>query len=250
MGGAKPVPRESQAAKRERAVAIVAALEAAYPKSCCALRHASPFQLLVATVLSAQTTDLAVNAATSGLFAAYPTPERLASAKLADIERHIQTIGLWRAKAKNIQGIAQALVANHAGDVPRRLEDLVALPGVGRKTATAVLGTAFGEAAGITVDTHMLRIQRLLKLSKRENPEAMAKELEAIIPRSAWTTYTHRIIDHGRLVCVARRPRCGVCPLAHLCPSAGLATMGYKVENDARVPASASGLSWKAWEAA
>jgi endonuclease III len=234
--------RESKAAKRQRARAIVQALEAAYPHSQCALRFDSPFQLLVATVLSAQTTDVAVNAVTRTLFARWPTAASLAKAPLADVEAAIQSIGLWRTKAKNIRALAQGLVADHEGQVPRELDALVALPGVGRKTATAVLGTAYGIAAGVTVDTHMLRINRLLGLSRAKSPDRMATELEDTLPPESWTSYTHRIIDHGRLVCVAGRPRCGVCPLASLCPSAFKPP--YKESYDGRVPASAAGLSW------
>lgn len=233
------------AGKRTRAAAILDALEAAYPASCCALDHESPFQLLVATVLSAQTTDLAVNRATEELFSRWPTAAALAMAPVDDVGQVIGSIGLWRNKARNIVALSGALMARHDGAVPRTVEELVALPGVGRKTATAVLGTAFDLPAGITVDTHMLRINRLLKLSTKTDPDRMAAELERLFPESAWNRITHLIIDHGRLVCVARRPRCGVCPIASLCPSAGDAKAGYKPEHDARVPASAKGLSWK-----
>lgn len=236
--------RETQATRRQRATAIVSALAKAYPKSTCALDHESPFQLLVATVLSAQTTDLAVNRATRGLFAAYPDARALAAAPLERIEDAISTIGLWRAKARNIKALSQRLVDLHGGQVPQSLEELVDLPGVGRKTATAVLGQAFGIPAGITVDTHMMRINRLLRLSTARTPERMAADLERLIPAKDWTRYTHRIIDHGRLVCVARRPRCGVCPLQALCPGAFSPKAGYKPANDEREPASAAGLSW------
>lgn len=236
--------RESKARRAERAALIVDRLAAAYPRSTCALRHADPFQLLVATVLSAQTTDAAVNAATPDLFAAFPDAAAMAAAPEGAIERRIQSIGLWRNKAKFLCGLSRQLVEHHGGKVPADLKALTALPGVARKTATAVLGTAFGIAAGLTVDTHMLRIHRLLGLSSATSAEAMARDLETLIPRAAWTTYTHRIIDHGRLVCVARRPRCGACPLADLCPSARSAEAGWRPANDAREPASASQLSW------
>ena len=242
--------RETKEARRKRAAAIAAALAKAYPQSTCALRHDSPFQLLVATVLSAQTTDLAVNRATVGLFGDFPDAARMATAPLSAIEARISSIGLWRAKARNVQALSQRLVDMHGGQVPQTLEELVDLPGVGRKTATAVLGQAFGMAAGLTVDTHMMRINRLLRLSTARTPEKMAADLEAILPPKEWTRYTHRIIDHGRPVCVARRPRCGVCPLQALCPSAFQARAGYTPENDERVPASAAGLSWLAVETA
>lgn len=243
------MPRETKASKAERARRIAGALADAYPDSTCALVHASPFQLLVATVLSAQTTDLAVNKATRGLFAAYPTAADLACAPPAAIERHVNGIGLWRAKAKNIRALSQQLAARFDGAVPVDLDALTSLPGVGRKTATAVLGTAFGVAAGITVDTHMVRINRLLGLTRGKTPEAIARDLEALLPPESWSSYTHRIIDHGRLVCVANRPRCGVCPLAPDCPSAASPRAGYKAENDAKEPASAKGLSWLRFEA-
>ncbi len=238
------MPRESKSSKRRRAAAIVAELEAAYPDSTCALAHASPFQLLVATVLSAQTTDLAVNAATPELFRRFPTPEALAAAPEGSVEEIINGIGLWRGKARNLRGLAAVLVEDFGGDLPRTVAELTRLPGVGRKTATAVLGTAFDLPAGITVDTHMLRINRLLRLSTQTDADKMAHELEEIIEPEHWNHYTHVIIDHGRLVCVARRPRCGVCPLAALCPSAADPAVGYKPANDEREPASAKGLSW------
>lgn len=236
--------RESLAQRTLRAHAVAKALGDAYPNSTCALRHETPFQLLVATVMSAQTTDLAVNAATRRLFATYPDAQAMASAPDGAIERMIDSIGLWRAKAKNLRNLSRLLVQHHQGRVPTTLEELTALPGVGRKTATAVLGTAYGIPAGITVDTHMLRINALLRLSTKPDPDKMAADLERLLPPREWPAYTHRIIDHGRLICVARRPRCGVCPLQTLCPSAGDPKTGYKPEHDAKTPASAAGLSW------
>jgi endonuclease III len=240
--------RESKAVKAARARQIAATLREAYPKSTTALNHATPFQLLVATVLSAQTTDLAVNLATKDLFRRFPDAARMAKAPDGAIEEAISGIGLWRAKAKNVRALSSLLVERHGGDVPRTIDELVELPGVGRKTATAVLGQAFGIAAGITVDTHMLRINALLGLSRSADPERMARDLEALLPSTEWTSYTHRIIDHGRLVCVARRPRCGVCPINELCPSAFSAKAGYKPSHDETEPASAKGLSWKRLE--
>lgn len=243
------VPRESKAARAQRAQRIARKLAGAYPDSTCALIHESPFQLLVATVLSAQTTDLAVNKATATLFAEYPTAEDLALARDGAVEAHINGIGLWRAKAKNVRELSRQLVERFGGEVPADLDALTTLPGVGRKTATAVLGTAFGLAAGVTVDTHMVRINHLLGLTKGKTPEAIARDLEALLPPKEWPGYTHRVIDHGRLVCVANRPRCGVCPLAEDCPSAFTPRAGYKPDNDAKEPASAKGLSWKRFEA-
>ncbi len=242
--------QETKAGRKGRALRIAVALEVAYPRSTCALRHRGAFQLLVATVLSAQTTDLAVNAVTPELFRRFPTPAAMAAAPPGSIEALIGSIGLWRAKAKSLRGLSRMLVEDFGGRVPRTVEDLVRLPGVGRKTATAVLGTTYGIAAGVTVDTHMLRINRLLGLSSATDADRMARDLEAILPPETWSAYTHRIIDHGRLVCVARRPRCGVCPLRGLCPSAGSPKAGYRPENDVQEPASAKGLSWKARSAA
>lgn len=240
------MPRESITAKRQRAQAIVSALAAAYPQSRCALQYASAFQLLVATVLSAQTTDLAVNRVTRRLFAQYPTAQEMARAPPGVIEEALETLGLWRAKARHVRALSAALVRHHGRQVPRDLEALLQLPGVGKKTATAVLGTAYGMAAGITVDTHMLRIHRLLGLSRATTADAMARDLERLVAREHWTTYTHRVIDHGRLVCVARRPRCGVCPLSVHCVSSGQERVGYRPRNDEREPISAAGLSWRA----
>ena len=238
------MPRETKAQKAARALAVADRLRQAYPRSTTALDHATPFQLLVATVLSAQTTDLAVNAATRGLFKRFPDAVRMAGAPDGAIEEAISSIGLWRAKARNVRALSKALVERHGGAVPRTVGELVELPGVGRKTATAVLGQAYGLAAGLTVDTHMLRINSLLGLSKAKAPDRMAHELEALLPPTEWVSYTHRIIDHGRLVCVARRPRCGVCPVRDLCPSAFSPKAGYKPANDEAEPASARGLSW------
>lgn len=240
------MPRETKAARRARALRIATLLQDAYPDSTCALRHRGPFQLLVATVLSAQTTDLAVNRVTRDLFRRAPDAASMARLPVEEIGGAISSIGLWRAKAANVQALSRRLVELHGGKVPQTLEELVDLPGVGRKTATAVLGHAFGIAAGITVDTHMLRVNRLLRLSVATGPERMAADLEELLPPAAWTSYTHRVIDHGRLVCVARRPRCGVCPMQALCPSAFKPAIGYRPGNDDREPPSAAGLSWRA----
>lgn len=241
------MPRESKTSRRARAADVVAALKAAYPHSTCALDHRGPWQLLVATMMSAQTTDVKVNEATAELFGRYPTVQDLADADVDEVGQIINIIGLWRNKARNAVALSQKIVEEFGGEMPTTVEDLTTLPGVGRKTATAVLGTALGIPAGVTVDTHMLRINKLLRLvvgKAAEDPDKMATELESLLPPEEWSAYTHRIIDHGRLVCVARRPRCGVCPLAELCPSAFSEKAGYKPHNDEREPASAKGLSW------
>ncbi len=236
--------RESKTARKLRAQAIVQVLADAYPRSRCALNYETPFQLLCATVLSAQTTDVKVNQVTPLLFDQFPSPVEMAAADVGAIESCIQTIGLWRNKAKFLKGLSQMLLDDFAGELPTTVAELTRLPGVARKTATAVLGTAMGLNAGITVDTHMLRINALLKLSTATSADKMSKELEDLVPQDHWNVYTHRIIDHGRLVCVARRPRCGVCPLADLCPSHKSPKAGYKPANDDKEPASAAGLSW------
>ncbi|XP_060085377.1 endonuclease III-like [Ylistrum balloti] len=240
------MPRESLRNKQQRAQTVCQALEQAYPHSKCALLYETPFQLLVATVLSAQTTDLAVNRITPGLFTAFPTPHAMAQAPEGELEQLINSIGLWRNKAKFLRGLSAMLVQDYDGKLPQTVVELKRLPGVAKKTATAVLGSAFGLAVGITVDTHMLRIHRLLNLSQATTADKMSTELERLIDPSYWTSYTHRIIDHGRLVCVARKPRCGVCPLTAVCPSAYQADHGYQPINDTQEPASAKGLSWLA----
>ncbi|MHB8632988.1 MAG: endonuclease III [Thermoplasmatota archaeon] len=236
--------RESQGARRERAKAILHGLSEAYPRSTCSLRHDGPFQLLVATLLSAQTTDVAVNRVTPALFERFPGASELAAAPAGSVETLIGSIGLWRSKAKHLRAMAREIVELHGGRVPSTLEELTTLTGVGRKTATAVLGMGFRIPAGVTVDTHMMRINRRLGLSRAATPERMALELERLLPEEAWISYTHRVIDHGRLTCTALRPRCGVCPLSPYCPSAFSTREGYRVENDLREPASARGLSW------
>lgn len=238
------MPYERVADRKARMGRIVDALQQAYPKSTCALAYETPFQLLLATAFSAQTTDVAVNRATRTLFAEFPSPAEIADAPLERIEEHLRGIGLWRNKAKNAKLAALRIQEAYGGNMPDTVDELTTLPGVGRKTATAVIGQAFGRPDGLTVDTHMLRIHRHLKFSTGEDPIKVAKTLEALVPREAWIAHTHRIIDHGRLVCVANRPRCGVCPLAEDCPSAFTATIGYKEANDARLPGSAKGLSW------
>ncbi|WP_240796671.1 endonuclease III [Streptomyces sp. RFCAC02] len=178
------------------------------------------FQLLIATVLSAQTTDLRVNQTTPALFAAYPTPEDLAVADPAELEELIRPTGFFRSKAKALLGIATALRDRYDSEVPGRIEDLVTLPGVGRKTAHVVLGNAFGRP-GITVDTHFQRLVRRWKWTEQTDPEKIEAEVAEIFPKKEWTMLSHRVIFHGRRICHSRRPACGACPVAHLCPSFG-----------------------------
>jgi endonuclease-3 len=214
------LPRESRAATRERALRIVGRLEEMYPESRCSLDHETPFQLLVATVLSAQCTDARVNQVTPGLFSRYPDPAALAAASLADLEREIGSINFFRNKSRALHGLAVALVEEHGGEVPRGMDALVALPGVGRKTANVVRGVAFGEADGVVVDTHVKRVAGRLGLTASEDPLEIEEDLLRLLPPESRVSFTHRVIDHGRAVCVARRPRCEVCALADLCPSA------------------------------
>ncbi len=191
-----------------------------YPDAHCELDFATPYQLLVATILSAQCTDVRVNMVTPHVFAAYPTPADLAGADRAELESMIESTGFFRAKAASLQGMAARVVEVYDGEVPGRLKDLVTLPGVGRKTANVVLGNAFG-VPGITVDTHFGRLSRRFGWTTAEDPEKVEAEVGSLFPKSEWTVLSHRMIWHGRRTCHARTPACGACPLAQLCPSFG-----------------------------
>jgi len=191
-----------------------------YPDAHCELDFATPYQLLVATILSAQCTDVRVNMVTPHVFAAYPTPADLAGADRAELESMIESTGFFRAKAASLQGMAARVVEAYGGQVPGRLKDLVTLPGVGRKTANVVLGNAFG-VPGITVDTHFGRLSRRFGWTTEEDPEKVEAEVGSLFPKSEWTVLSHRMIWHGRRTCHARTPACGACPLAQLCPSFG-----------------------------
>ncbi|WP_329464480.1 endonuclease III [Streptomyces sp. NBC_01431] len=215
--GAKP---ESRLAMIRRARRINRELAEVYPYAHPELDFRNPFELLLATVLSAQTTDLRVNQTTPALFAAYPTPEDLAAANPEEVEQIIRPTGFFRAKTRSIMGIAAALRDEFGGEVPGRLEDLVKLPGVGRKTANVVLGNAFG-VPGITVDTHFGRLVRRFGWTEQEDPEKVEAEICAIFPKSEWTMLSHRVVFHGRRICHSRKPACGACPIAPLCPSYG-----------------------------
>jgi endonuclease-3 len=216
--------RESLAAKKSRAERISARLADLYPEATCSLRFENPFQLLVATILSAQCTDKRVNMVTGELFRRWPTPASLAAARRQDLEAVIKSTGFFRAKAGNLLGCAAGLVDRHGGEVPRRLEDLVKLPGVGRKTANVVLGSAFGDAVGVVVDTHVGRIARRLGLTRRRDAVGAERDLIKLLPQAAWIAISHRLIEHGRMVCAARTPRCDSCRLADLCPRIGVRT--------------------------
>lgn len=217
---AKPVPQDVD--RKQRARQIARALARAYPDAICALTHEQPFQLLVATILSAQCTDERVNLVTPELFRQYPTPGELARSSPHDVERIIKSTGFFRAKAKSLRGMAATLMTEFGGELPRTIEELTRLPGVGRKTANVLLGTAFGIATGVVVDTHVRRISCLLGLTRHTNPEKIEQDLMALLPRKEWVNFSHRLIHHGRRICIARRPRCMECPLLRLCPRVGL----------------------------
>jgi endonuclease-3 len=207
---------------KARAPVILERLKVAYPDAACALDHRNAFELLVATILSAQTTDVRVNLVTPALFRRYPDAATLARARQADVEKIIQSTGFFRNKARSIIGMAQALVAEHGGQVPSTMAQLVLLPGVGRKTANVVLGNAFGINEGVVVDTHVARLSKLLGLTRHTEPEKIERALMSLFPRDDWALLAHLLIFHGRRVCIARRPKCGECVLADLCPSARL----------------------------
>ena len=208
--------------KSERARVVAELLAGAYPEAACELDYRDPWQLLVATVLSAQCTDQRVNQVTPGLFERWPTPAAMAGAPLDELEQAVRPTGFYRNKARAVREAARALVSRHGGTVPQELEALVELPGVGRKTAKVVLGEAFGLAAGIAVDTHVRRVAGRLGLTRSTDPEAIADELEGLVPRSGWVAFSMRMILHGRRVCTARRPRCGGCPLEPACAKLGV----------------------------
>ncbi|MFE3827667.1 endonuclease III [Streptomyces sp. NPDC059092] len=212
--------QESKLAMVRRARRINRELAEVYPYAHPELDFRNPFELLVATVLSAQTTDLRVNQTTPALFARYPTPEDMAAAVPEEMEEVIRPTGFFRAKTKSLIGLSTALRDRFDGEVPGRLADLVSLPGVGRKTANVVLGNAFG-VPGLTVDTHFGRLVRRWKWTEQEDPEKVEAEIAAIFPKSEWTMLSHRVIFHGRRVCHSRKPACGACPIAPLCPSYG-----------------------------
>ncbi len=208
---------------KRRATQVVSLLAAEYPGTAselCALHHDNPFQLLVATILSAQCTDERVNMTTPALFAAYPTPSELAAASLDDLEELIRSTGFFRAKSRNLVGMATALEQRYGGEVPTEMNDLTTLPGVGRKTANVVRSVAF-DLPGLPVDTHVGRLSRRLGLTTEQDPVKVESDLDAVVPEAEWGAFSIRLILHGRRVCTARDPRCEVCALAGVCPSAG-----------------------------
>jgi len=201
---------------------ILKRLRKAYPVAECALTHRNPYELLVATILSAQCTDARVNQSTPALFRKYPNARKLAAGKQEDVEEIIRPLGFFRAKATNLLGMANGLMERHDGEVPETLEELVALPGVGRKTANVVLGTWFNIPTGVVVDTHVRRISQLLGLTTAKQPEKIEQDLIKLLPEEEWIGFSHRLIHHGRKICIARRPKCRECPLLDVCPRVGL----------------------------
>ena len=229
------MPRKSKA--QTLAPETYGLLRRRHPDAHCELNHESPFQLVVSTVLSAQTTDVAVNQVTPDLWAKYPTPEALAEADVVDVENVLNRMGMFRQKAKNITKLAKMLVENHDSEVPRTLEELTALPGVGRKTANVVLGVAFNAPEGVVVDTHVQRISQRLGWTKNTTPDKIEPDLMKLFPRDEWDMLSHTLIFHGRRVCSARKPACGACPVAEQCPSA------FKAESVGRKPPRSRGAA-------
>lgn len=210
----------------QRAKQTVRELKKHYANAECALVHDTPFELLIATILSAQCTDERVNLVTQQLFKTYRTPEALAQLPLPKLEKLIQSAGFFRMKAKNIRGCSEALVAQHGGKIPQDLELLTSLPGVGRKTANVVLGTAFGIPSGVVVDTHVHRLSQRLGLTDADDPVRIERDLIELLPRKEWINFSHRLIWHGRRICKARKPLCGECPMQDFCPKIGVEPAG------------------------
>ncbi|MCR9201268.1 MAG: endonuclease III [Planctomycetaceae bacterium] len=208
--------------QKKRASAVIRKLKQLFPVAECALHHESAYQLLVATILSAQCTDERVNQSTPELFRRYPDAAALAAARIEDVEEIVKPLGFFRNKAKNIKGMAMKLVDEFDGEIPLDIDQMVTLPGVGRKTASVVLGTWYGIPSGVVVDTHVRRISNLLGLTGSQNPDVIERELMEILPKKEWIEYSHRIIYHGRATCIARRPQCADCGLLKLCPRVGL----------------------------
>jgi len=216
------MPRESKAAKIERTRKILSALKRAYPAAHCELNHASPLQLLVATILSAQCTDKRVNLVTAELFKKYRVAGDFADAEISELENEIRSTGFYKNKAKNIKACCAALVEKFGGEVPRTMDELHALAGVGRKTANVVLGNAFGINAGVVVDTHVTRLANRLGLVKGTDAVRLERELMQLVPQKDWALFSHWLIWHGRRRCAARQPDCGNCEIKQLCPQIGV----------------------------
>jgi endonuclease III len=226
------MPRESQEAKAARVKNIIAGLTAAYPDAHCELHHSNPLELLIATILSAQCTDKRVNIVTADLFKKYRSAADFARADLAALEAAIRTTGFFRNKAKSIRACCRSLVEKHGGEVPRTMEALRELGGVGRKTANVVLGNAFNINAGVVVDTHVARLSGRLGLTRETEPEKIERDLIRLVPQEQWTLFSHWLIWHGRRRCYARNPDCPNCEIRALCPRIGVATVPRKASAD------------------
>jgi endonuclease-3 len=226
IAASEPVSRKAKPGETanplapERIAAILDALEKAYPHAVCALNHRNAWELLIATILSAQCTDMRVNLATPALFAAYPTPKAMAAAPLPALEELVRTTGFFRNKAKSIKGAGRIITEEFGGEVPKTMEELLRVPGAARKTANVVLGSWYGIAVGVVVDTHVLRISRRLELTQETTPEKVERDLMQILPQKKWIEFSHQVIYHGRQICFARKPRCADCTLERLCNSA------------------------------
>jgi len=205
--------------RRRRVAEVLPVLKSVYPNAKCSLDYRTPLQLLVATILSAQCTDVRVNLVTKTLFKKYKTPEDFANAPEGELERDIQSTGFYRNKAKSIRAMAASLIKEHRGNVPETMEELTSLAGVGRKTANVVLGNAFSQNVGVVVDTHVARLSQRLELTKHSAPEKIELDLMELVPREDWTLWSHLLIHHGRAICQARRPECGKCQIFKYCPT-------------------------------
>jgi endonuclease III len=218
-GAARATAGKAAGTDPKRVAAILAKLDEAYPQATCELKHENAFQLLVSTILSAQCTDVRVNQVTQELFKKYKTPRAFAYATTAELEQEIRPTGFFRNKTKSLMGASKEIVEKFGGEVPRTMEEILTLPGVARKTANVVLGTAYGIASGIVVDTHVIRLSRRLDLTRHEDPKKIEQDLMAIIPKEKWIQFSHQLIWHGRRVCFARKPKCVECNLEKLCYS-------------------------------
>jgi endonuclease III len=216
---AAKVARPGRGTDPKRVAAILLKLDQAYPTATCELKHENAFQLLISTILSAQCTDVRVNQVTPTLYKKYPNVEAFAHANPRELEQEIRPTGFFRNKTKSIMGASKGIIENFGGLVPRTMEEILTLPGVARKTANVVLGTAYGIASGVVVDTHVIRLSRRLDLTKHEDPKKIEEDLMRVIPKEKWITFSHQLIWHGRRVCVARNPRCIDCNLESLCYS-------------------------------
>ena len=207
---------------KAQAKRVIQVLKQHYPQATCALVHVNPFQLAIATILSAQCTDERVNIVTKDLFKKYKTPRAFAEADIEELEQDVRSTGFYRNKAKSIKGFATAIVTEHKGEIPKDIEQLVKLPGIGRKTANVILGTGFGLPTGVVVDTHVQRLSQRLGLTEEDDPVKIERDLMEIIPQSEWIDFSHGLIWHGRQICIARKPKCSICPMNSFCPKIGV----------------------------